>query len=46
MKDGVDPRGGSISTVDIGRSGSEHGTRKGACSSCQDMLKYFGVKEN
>ncbi|MBU3008788.1 RHS repeat-associated core domain-containing protein [Cobetia amphilecti] len=46
INDGIDPRGGSISTVNIGRSGSGHGTRKEACSSCQDILKHFGVKEN
>lgn len=41
---GVDPRGGTIVTVNIGASGKGHLTRKGACTSCQDVLGFFGVR--
>ena len=40
---GVDVAGGSSRAVNIGASGSGHGTFKAACSSCADVLEFFGV---
>jgi hypothetical protein len=44
FKTGVDPRGGTSIAVNIGRSGSGHGTFKEACSSCRRMLEFLGVR--
>ncbi|HEX8588633.1 RHS repeat-associated core domain-containing protein, partial [Pseudomonas sp.] len=41
---GIDPAGGTISTVNIGYSGKGHGTPKPACPTCVDVLTHFGVK--
>jgi hypothetical protein len=40
---GVDPRGGTIQAVNIGISGAGHNTPKVICSSCSDILDFFGV---
>jgi hypothetical protein len=46
MNAGVDPRGGTISTVNIGTSGGGvgHGTPKAPCVTCNFILKLFGVR--
>jgi hypothetical protein len=42
---GVNPSGGSIRAVNIGDSGAGHNTPKVICSSCNDILNYFGVSQ-
>ena len=44
MNAGVNPAGGSSRAVNIGSSGAGHNTPKAPCRSCQDVLRYFGVK--
>ena len=41
----VNPSGGTVRAVNIGTSGVAHGTPKKICSSCEDVLNYFGVNK-
>jgi RHS repeat-associated protein len=43
MNAGVNPRGGTISTINIGTSGAGHGTPKAPCVTCSYLLDLFGV---
>ena len=40
---GVDPSGGTMRAVNIGVSGAGHNTPKPFCSTCVDILNFFGV---
>jgi len=40
---GVNPAGGSVRAVNIGVSGAGHNTPKPICSSCSDILRFFGI---
>jgi len=40
---GVDPAGRSMRSINIGNSGTGHGTPKPPCSSCVDMMTFFKV---
>jgi RHS repeat-associated protein len=40
---GVDPAGGTARAVNIGVSGAGQNTPKAVCSSCADILRFFGV---
>jgi len=40
---GVNPAGGKIRAVAIGTSNPGHGLPKAICSSCQSVLRMFGV---
>jgi len=42
---GVNPAGGSVRAVNIGVSGAGHNTPKPICSSCSDILRFFGVSQ-
>lgn len=41
---GVDPRGGTMFTVNIGESGAGHGMYKAACPICEDVMNFLGIK--
>lgn len=43
LNDGVDVSGGTMRSVNIGVSGAGHGTAKPICTSCQDVIRQFGV---
>jgi len=43
LNKGINPRGGTSSAVNIGRSGDGHGTPRKACKSCHNVLNQFGV---
>lgn len=43
LNDGVSVKGASVKAVNIGISGDGHNTSKPLCSSCQSVLKFFGV---
>jgi len=36
-------RGGTMRTINIGVSGAGHGTPKPFCSTCSDILEFFGI---
>jgi hypothetical protein len=40
---GVNSAGGTMRAVNIGVSGAGHNTPKPICSSCDDILRFFGV---
>ena len=45
LKSGIDNLEDATSiAVNIGKSGTGHGTFKEACSSCQQFLEFFGIK--
>ncbi|PIW61649.1 MAG: hypothetical protein COW15_06640 [Shewanella sp. CG12_big_fil_rev_8_21_14_0_65_47_15] len=45
MNAGVDPSGGTMRAVNIGISGNGHNTVKEICTSCNDILNFFGVNK-
>ncbi|MCG7491913.1 hypothetical protein MHN79_20805, partial [Vibrio sp. Of14-4] len=43
LKSGVDPAGGNMTTVAIGKTKPGHGIDKPACSTCSHVMHKFGV---
>lgn len=43
LQSGVNPSGGTMRAVNIGKSGAGHRTPKAACSTCSNVADQFGV---
>lgn len=43
LKAGVNPAGGNMKTVAIGKTKPGHGADKAACSTCSHVMHKFGV---
>lgn len=44
LKSGINPSAGTSRAINIGKSGSGHGTYKQACGTCRHVLEQLGIK--